>query len=102
MKVANDLSKMGFSITRVRELLGDRAAELVDPWLARIRPLVVLVRDAQAAGTLVEEQTVGFATALDPEKQRAAFTGNCPNQTTFDACRGPAYSLWHPRPLGYS
>jgi hypothetical protein len=68
-----------FTVARLRQLLGDRAAAaVVDPWLARIRPLAraeaALRQAAAAAYDLVTKQTKDLTT-LDPEGMRAAFSG---------------------------
>ena len=69
--------EIGFTITRIRELLGDRAKELVAPWLAQVRPpakaSIALHQAAKAAGTLIERQTTEMATSLDPAELRATF-----------------------------
>jgi len=91
----------GFTVARIRELLGDRAEEFVAPWLARVRPLAragaALRRAARAAGALVEKQTTVIATALDPEKLRAAFDPLATLSVTFaaliDAYKTPATAL---------
>ncbi len=66
-----------FTVARLRQLLGDRAAPVVDPWLARIRPLVraeTAVRQAaEAALDLIAKQTKALTT-LDPEGMRSAFS----------------------------
>lgn len=67
----------GFTVTRIRELLGDRATEFVKPWLlqvkAFIRAATTLQCEAYAVAKLVKEQTVRLSTALDPLELRAAF-----------------------------
>jgi hypothetical protein len=68
----------GFTVPRIRELLGDRAAELADPWLSRIMPLARasadLRRGALAAVALVKKQIAEMSTTLDPEKLRTTFS----------------------------
>jgi len=68
----------GFTVARIRALLGDRAQEVVDPWLAQVRPFaraaVALRRGAQKARVIAENQAAQIGTALDPEKLRTAFT----------------------------
>ena len=68
----------GFTVPRIRELLGDRAAELVDPWLSQVMPLArssaALRRGALAAATLVKRQAAEMSTTLDPEQLRAIFS----------------------------
>lgn len=91
----------GFTIARIRELLGDRAAELVESWLAQVRPLArtgaALRRGAQAANALVEKQTADIATALDPERLRDVFTTlttlRARSAAAIDAYNSPAHAL---------
>ena len=91
----------GFTVARIRELLGDRAAELADPWCGKVRPLAragaALRRGALAAGALVEEQTAGIATAFDPDKLRAAFSALATLRANYaaaiDAYEAPAAAL---------
>ncbi|MBI3129670.1 MAG: AAA family ATPase [Candidatus Tectomicrobia bacterium] len=68
--------KMGFTVARIRELLGDRATGFVDPWLAQIRPLVraaaALRRGGRATAMLVEQQTADMVT-LDPRMLQPAY-----------------------------
>ena len=67
-----------FTVVRLRQLLDDRAAAVVDPWLARIRPLAraeaALRQAAATAHDLVTKQTKDLTT-LEPEGMRAAFSG---------------------------
>ncbi len=93
--------EIGFTVARIRELLGDRAAEFVDPWLARVRSIAragaALRRGTLAAGALVEEYTVGLATALDTEKLHASFstlaTLRATYATAIEAYKAPATAL---------
>jgi len=77
----------GFTVARIRGLLGDRAAELANPWLARVRPLaragIALRRGALAAGALVEEEIAGIAATLDPDKLSAAFSAVAMLRATY-------------------
>jgi hypothetical protein len=65
-----------FAVARIRELAGDRAAELVDPWLVHVRPLAragaALRRAAKMAAALAEQQAADMET-LDPENLLALF-----------------------------
>jgi len=68
----------GFTVTRIRELLGDRAVEFVDPWLSSLRPLARAAaacwRGAQSASAVVDQQSADLGT-LDPEGLKGAFAG---------------------------
>jgi hypothetical protein len=81
--------EIGFSVTRMRELLGDRAEGLITPWLVRIRPLAkaraALLSAALAASALVEKQTIEIETALEPEKLEAAFVPLATLRNTLSA-----------------
>lgn len=70
--------EIGFTIARIRQLLGGRAPELVGPFLCQVRPLrraaAALRHGAQEAAALVQEQTTDIATALDPQKLQAVFS----------------------------
>lgn len=91
----------GFTVARIRKLLGDRAAELADPWLGQVRPLAraeaAVRRGARAVGALVAKQTAGLATTLDPDKLRAAFSGLATLRATYataiDTYKAPAAAL---------
>jgi hypothetical protein len=67
-----------FTVARLRQLLGDDAAPLIDLWLARIRPLVrteaALHQAAEAALNFVTEQTQALALP-QPDRLRSAFAG---------------------------
>jgi hypothetical protein len=86
---AAERRKLGFTVARIRELLGDRADEFVAPWLAEVVPLARVAtatqRDAKAASELVKSQTSEIATALNPEELQAAFAALTPRQTTLAA-----------------
>lgn len=98
---AAERRKIGFTVARIRELLGGRANELVDPLLAQIRPLAraaaALRRGAMQAIALVEKQAAERATALDPEKLRAVFATLATLRTSFasaiDSYKPPASAL---------
>lgn len=66
----------GFTIDRIRRLLGEGAAEFVDPWLSTVRPLVRTAfaarRAAREVGTLVERQLEDLA-SLNPTTLKGAF-----------------------------
>jgi hypothetical protein len=91
----------GFTVARIRELLGDRAEEFIAPWLARVRPLAragaALHSAALEAGALVERQTAEIAIALDPEKLSAAFVPLATLRANFafsiDAYKTPVTAL---------
>jgi DNA-binding transcriptional MerR regulator len=86
---AAERRETGFTVSRIRELLGDRADEFVAPWLARVKPLARagadLRRSALAARALVEQQTAEIARALDLEELRAAFATLATLRATFAA-----------------
>jgi hypothetical protein len=69
--------QIGFTVTRMRQLLGDHANDLIEPWIVRIRPLAkaacALRNAALAVAELVEKQSSEIETALEPEKLGAAF-----------------------------
>lgn len=77
----------GFTIARIRSLLGERAHEVVDPWLSQIRPFAraaaALRRGAQEAQVIAESQAAQIGTALDPEKLRTVFGALAPLRTTY-------------------
>lgn len=93
--------KAGFTVRRIRELLSDRAAELADPWLSRVRPFrrasVALRRGVLVAGTLVKKQTAEMSMTLDPEKLRTSFatlaTLHAAYTTANDGYNGPTTAL---------
>ena len=66
----------GFTVFRIRELLEERASELIDPWVATIRPLLRARADldetVDAASALVARQTEAMGTDLDPPMLRDA------------------------------
>jgi len=70
--------EMGFTIARIRELLGDHKTECVKPWLSQIRPFshseIALHRKAKAVIKLVNEQIDGLTSILDISKLQAAFS----------------------------
>lgn len=88
--------EMGFTVARVRELLGDRAAELVDPWLASLRALARTAatcrRGAQSVAVLVEQQDTDLST-LDPEGLKEAFAALA---VLRDQCAGALESYSEP------
>ena len=92
----------GFTVSRIRELLADRSAEFVGPWLATIRPFMRtgadLRRAAQAAAALVRQQADNMATSLNPQALRGAFDELATFRTRFTAAVG-AYDA-AVRPLG--
>ncbi|MFQ5847139.1 MAG: AAA family ATPase [Candidatus Methylomirabilales bacterium] len=98
---AAERRQIGFTLARIRELLGDGAGELLDSWLARIRPLAragaALRRGAMQAYVLVEKQAADHAAALDPEKLRPVFAALSMLRTSFasaiDAYKVPESSL---------
>lgn len=67
----------GFTVARIRALLGERAAEFVDPWLDQIRPLVraaaAVRRGTLTAIALIKEQADDMAGALDPQRLQDCF-----------------------------
>ncbi|GAA2890988.1 hypothetical protein GGQ99_005160 [Aminobacter niigataensis] len=93
--------KQGFTISRIRQLLDDDAAAVVEPWLARIRPLVragaALRRQAEAAQALVEKQTVEIGAAFDPDELTALFAELVKLRMVYaaalDAYDGPSQAL---------
>ncbi len=93
--------EMGFTVSRIRELLDDRAAELADPWLALVRPLAraetALYCGALTAGTIIEEETAVIATALDREKIYTAFSSLATLRDTYsdaiNAYKAPDFAL---------
>jgi len=93
--------KTGFTLARIRELLADSAGGLVDPWLARIRPVAragtALRRGAMQAGALVDRHAANRAAALDPEELRVAFAALATLRTGFasaiEAYKAPAAAL---------
>lgn len=92
--------ELGFSVTRIRELLDDQAAGFIDPWLVAVRPLVRAAaacrQNAQAAAALVEQQSVDLTT-LDPDGLTQAFAALAKSRNEFsvalDAYREPADTL---------
>jgi hypothetical protein len=91
----------GFTVHRIRELLGVGTAGLVDPWLVQVRLLArartALRRGALMAQALVAHQLADLDTAFNPDELRAAFTplaGLHTNLTTaIDAYTAPALAL---------
>jgi hypothetical protein len=67
----------GFTVIRLRQLLGDGGSAVVDPWVMCIRPLMraeaAIRRGAQAARDIVATPTEALTT-LDPERLRGAFS----------------------------
>ena len=82
-KQAADRRKLGFTVPRLKTLLGARADEFLGPWLAQIRPL------ARAARSLADTQAADIATGLDRGKLRAAFD----SLTASAAYKVPAQAL---------
>ena len=86
---AAERRETGFTVARIRELLGDRAAELADPWLGQVRPLAragfALRRGALAVGAVVEKQIAGIAPALNPDELRAAFSALATPRASYAA-----------------
>ena len=76
-KQAADRRKLGFTVPRLKTLLGARADEFLGPWLAQIRPLAragtALRRAGRDARSLADTQAADIATGLDRGKLRAAF-----------------------------
>lgn len=89
---ASKRREVGFTVARMRELLGDSAKDLIKPWLARIKPLAkagaALRSAALAAGALVEKQTAEMETALDPDTLQATFIPLATLHNTFAALLG--------------
>jgi hypothetical protein len=87
-----DRRKTGFTLARIRQLLGDRANELVEPRLAQIWPLAragaTLRRKALGAKEFVEKQADDLATALDPVGLRAVFVKLVKLHTAFGTVIG--------------
>lgn len=81
--------EMGFTTARLQLLLGERAEELLRPWLIRLRHLarasVLTGRKAQATKALVESQASAMSTALSPSTLRTAFADLSTTRTTFAA-----------------
>lgn len=98
--VAAERRKTGFTIARIRHLLGDRAQEFLAPWLSRFRSLartgMALVHRALTALALVDEQSSDVA-KLDPESIRAAFAELATLRASFasalDAYKVPSQTL---------
>ncbi len=67
----------GFTIARIRELLGDSAEELVTPWLVQAKSLMragtVFRRKIQVAEALIKKQSTKLETEFNPQELRAAF-----------------------------
>ena len=72
-----DRRKFGFTVSRIRELLGKDAGDLVAPWVESIKGLIrgknVLLRQAKNALFMVTENVAEFGAGLDVEKLRTAF-----------------------------
>lgn len=91
----------GFTVARIRELLGSRAAELVSPWLVQVKPLarawVALCHGALAARMQVENQIDTMANAFDSEKLRSTLSElaglHAKYAAALDAYREPAAAL---------
>lgn len=68
----------GFTVARIRQILEDRAPALVDPWLARLRPLAraeaALRRTARSAAALADDQLADLS-RIDPGTLKNAFAG---------------------------
>lgn len=78
----------GFTVARIRALLGDRAAEFVDPWLDQLRPLIragAARRDALTAIAVIKEQTDDMADALDPQHLQDCFDNIAARHKAFAA-----------------
>jgi hypothetical protein len=77
--VRADRRKDGFTVPRIRELLGDRAEKLVTPWVLTIRPLKraaqELCRESKDVSTLVQQQSAQQATTVDVQQLKMAFAG---------------------------
>jgi hypothetical protein len=86
----------GFTLARIRLLLGERADDVVLPWLACIRPLVrasaALRRGARSARQLAAAPIDSLATAQDIEHLAAAFA----SLTTLHARFAGAISAYAP------
>lgn len=99
--IAIERHKTGFTVPRIRELLGDRAAELTNPWIDRIRPLArawaTLQRGQMAADKFVKQQIDEMASALDLPKLRETFSTLTTLHATYtaaiDAYKGHAATL---------
>ena len=74
---AGQRRQAGFTVARLRALLGDRAEELINPWLAQIRILARTAaaarRGAQEAIALIKEQAADMAGALNPQQLQDCF-----------------------------
>jgi len=68
----------GFSLDRIRALIGSRADDLLSLWLARLRPLKRAIRElttkAKDVRALVTQYAAKLETDLDPTALRIAFT----------------------------
>lgn len=54
----------GFTVSRIRELLGDGAASIVKPWLAEVRPLMRAASALRRGALAVRERIKGHAADL--------------------------------------
>lgn len=97
---AGQRRKTGFTIGRVRHLLGDRAEKFVAPWLFQFKPFArtgaALRRRARAAASLVDEQTSNLPD-LDLDTTIVAFTDLATSRSSFasalEAYKVPAKAL---------
>jgi len=93
--------KIGFTVGRILELLGDRAAEIMDPWLAKVRIVAragaALQRKVTAVSEIFDGEMGRLGTTLEPEKLRAAFSQLAvlygKYTTALEAYKGPAATL---------
>ena len=87
--------QIGFTVYRIRELLSDRATELVDPWLEAIRPYMragrVLRDSVQAFTAYIEKQKKNMGPDLSTEEIRGAVE----NLTTFSMHYNAAADEYH-------
>lgn len=74
---AAERRKTGFTVARIRHLLGERAEDFVAPWLSQSGPFarsgIAIRRGAHATKALVDRRASDIATGLDPAELRAAF-----------------------------
>ena len=78
----------GFTVSRLRELLSDRANELVDPWLEAIKPYMragrILRASALAFSADIKKQIRNLSPDLSPEELRRAIDNLTTLSTNFN------------------
>ncbi|MCL4215399.1 MAG: AAA family ATPase [Candidatus Hydrogenedentes bacterium] len=91
----------GFTIARIRAILGEQPQDFVTPWLAQIRPLAragrALQRAAGQARALANRYAAEIETAAGFDDLKSAFAALNAQRTTFadaiNAYKGPAAIL---------